>query len=331
MKKQTAAKWFAGVFSTVCEIFILIGLFAMESPFNEKISAFLIFNILLFAVFFWLFSLIICIFQKNNPNRWRDLLIILLFNAFGAIYFQRKRQIRNYQPPRNPEIFNHNFTQWLDKNHFSLEYCIEQRNNASAFGAVMGLLWIVVMGLSFGLKYALFFIPEWFSPFILALPMTGLLIFFLIYIYRDWKRADHIPFLLSLMFLQADAGNNTKGMIFFDKGEPYYKKPPLSYILMGDFFIFFSIFFGSGALFGTFPGETQKVIYLKTGGITLGAACLLISLQFQTSWFIYFHPDRIFSIIKHYRIWNTASAILATLPVSGFITMYIILSIQELL
>ncbi len=330
MKKQIVAKWIRGVLFIFFEVFILIGSLTMNEPFNQKVFAFLILSILLLFIFFWLSSLITCVFEKSNPHRWRDFLIILLFNVFGAMYCWRARQIRNYQPPKDPEIFNHHFTQWLDKNHFSFEKCIEQRKNAKAFGAVMGLLWGIVMGLSFGLKYALSFIPDRLSPFVFILPMLGLLVFFLKYIYRDWKRTDHIPFVLSLMFLQADAGNNAKGMMFFDKEEPYYKKPSLSFIFMGDFFLFFSIIFGASAL-GILFGTTQMMeIYLGTGGITLAFGFLFISLQFQTSWFIYFHPNRIFSVIKHYQAWKTASTILATLPVFGFIIMYIILFIKEL-
>ncbi len=332
MKKQAITKWVWGALFAGCGIFFLIVAFAMDTPLNEKIPAFFMFSILLSAIFFWLSSLTTCVFQKNNPNKWWDLLIILLFNVFGAIYFHRKRQIRNYQPPKAPEIFNRNFNQWLDNNHFSLEYCIEQRKKALSLREVTGTLLMIFIGLNFVLKYDLFSIPNWLKPLVVILailPIIGGLVFFLRYIYKDWKNTSHISFLLGSMFLQADASNNARGMMFFNPKKPLYKEPPLSFILLGDFFLFLSVMFGVFIL-GSFPGETEKVIYLKTGGITLASLFLLISFQFQTPWFIYFHPDRIFSIIKHYRIWNTASAILATLPALGFITIYIILFIQKL-
>ncbi len=330
MKKQGIAQWARNILFIVCEIFLLIVSLAIDTPVHEKIFAFFTFSILLFFIFFWLSSLVTCIFQKSNPHRWREILIILAFNILGAIYFQRACQIRNYQPPKNPEIFNHNFTRWLDKNHFSLEKCIERYGNATGFSAVTGALGGVVIMSGFGLKHALFFLPEWLSPFVLTLPMLGFLAFLIKYIYRDWKSTDHIPFLLSLMFLQADAGNKARGMMFFNQKGPCYKKPPLSFILMGDFFLFLSIA-SSMSAFGSFSGETQQqTVYLQTGGITLTFLFLLIALQFQTSWFIYFHPDSIFSVIKHYRAWKTASSIIALLPLSGFSIMYILLSLQEL-
>ncbi len=330
MKRQDITKWARRILFIVCEIFLLAVSFAIDRSVHEKIVTFSMFSVLLLFIFFWLSSLITCIFQKHNPYRWRDTLIILVFNLFGAVYFQRARQIRDYQPPENPEIFRHNFTKWLDKNHFSLEKCIEQRENAATFGAVMGVLMVIVIMLSQGLKHALFFTPDWLNPFAFILPMLGLLAFFIKHVYKDWKRTDHIPFLLGMMFLQADAGNNAKGMMFINQQEPYYKKPPLSFILMGDFFLFLSIMFGISA-FGDISGETQQqTIYLRTGGITLTFLFLLISFQFQTTWFIYFHPASIFTVIKHYRAWKTASSIIALLPLSGFTFMYILLSIQEL-
>ncbi len=334
MKKQTVVRWIWGILFAICEIFLLIVVFHMDGPFSEKIFGFFTFSIFLLFIFFWLSSLTACLFEKNNPQRWRDFIIILLLNIFGAAYFRRRQQIRNYQPPKNPETFNQKFSKWLDENHFSLEYCIKRNRNAGAFGAVMVNLAYMFIGLIIAYKYDFFVISDGLKPLaivVFVFPVLGLLAFLLRYVYRDWKRTDHIPFLLSAMFLQANAGNSGKGMLFLNKQEPYYKKPPLSAILMGDFFLFISIWFGSTAVFAPFSDETLKMqIYLKTGGITLSSLFFLIASLFQTTWFIYFHPNKIFSVTKHYQKWKTASAILAILPMLGFITMYIMLFIQEL-
>ncbi|PID66341.1 MAG: hypothetical protein CR975_03525 [Gammaproteobacteria bacterium] len=327
MKKQTVVRWIWGILFAICEIFLLIATFHIDGPFSERVFGFFTFSLLLLFIFFWLSSLTACLFEKNNPQRWRDFVIILLLNIFGAVYFRRARQIRNYQPPKDPATFNQKFSKWLDENHFSLEKCVEQRRKSAAFGTVMLALYFVFLTLGLGLKYALFFVPEWLSPFVLILPMLGLLAFFLRYVYRDWKRTDRIPFLLSMMFLQADAGNNTKGMIFFDKQEPYHKKPPLSFILMGDLFLFFFITFGM-SIFTVFSADvTMMDTYLAIGGTTITLLFLLVFLQFQTAWFVYFYPNSIFSVIKHYQAWKTAGTLLATLPILGFMTMFIIISI----
>ncbi|PID66339.1 MAG: hypothetical protein CR975_03515 [Gammaproteobacteria bacterium] len=333
MKKQTVVRWIWGILFAIFEIFFLIVAFRMDSPFSEKVFAFLTFSLLLLFIFFWLSSLTACLFEKNNPQRWRDFVIILLLNIFGAIYFRRRQQIRNYQPPKDPETFKQKFSKWLDENHFSLEYCIKRNRKAGAFVAVMFGLSILFLGLRIGYRHALFVIPDGLKPLamiVFVLPVLGLLAFLLRYVYRDWKRTDHIPFLLSAMFLQANAGNSGKGMLFLDKEQPYYKKPLLSAILMGDFFLFLSIWLGLTAIFAPFPDETLKMqIDLRIGGITLASLFFLIASLFQTTWFIYFHPNKIFSVTKHYQKWKTASAILAILPMLGFITMYIMLFIQE--
>ncbi len=327
MKKQTVVKWIWGILFAICEIFLLIATFYIDGSFSVKIFGFLTFSILLLFIFFWLSSLIACLFEKNNPHRWRDFVIILLLNVFGAAYFRRGQQIRHYQPPKDPETFNQKFSKWLDENHFSLEKCIEQRRKSAKFAAVMLVLYFVFLTLRLGLKYALFFAPEWLSPLVFILLMLGFLAFFLRYVYQDWQRSDRIPFLLNMMFLQADAGNNAKGMMFVGKEGPSHKKPPLSFILMGDLFLFFFITFGMG-IFGVFSDEiTMMDIYLGIGGITLALMFLLIFLQFQTTWFFYFHPDSIFSVIKHYQAWKNASTILAILPILGFMAMFIIMSI----
>ncbi len=327
MKKNILTKLAWGAFFIIFEIVILIASLAIEDPISIKISAFFTLNVIFLSVFFWLYSLIVSFFQKNNPNRWRDFFIVLLLNIFGAVYFWRARQIRNYKPLKDPETFNQKFSKWMNENHFSLEKCIEQRRKSARFTAVMLILHFVLLTVRLGLKYALFFAPEWLSPLVFIFLMLGFLFFLLRYVYRDWQRTDHIPFLLGVMFLQADAGSRAKGMMFIDKEGPSYKKPPLSFILMGDLFLFFSMTFGMG-IFGFFSSEmTMMDIYLATGGVTLALMFLLIFLQFQTTWFVYFHPNSIFSVIKHYQAWKTASTILAILPILGFIAMFIIMSI----